>query len=164
MVDQIQSSIQIRPNPLLPCPWPQLGTPQQIPAQNPTSRHAASHGTYFLFCPLPSLPKLQSCCSCAVSAEQQLRNLGMGRVKGGAPANNSRQRTPPVPQNPTPWHAKHAQIQRAILRAKQPTTSTRQRNRGRGGMAVAHAPTSLALHCAALHSHRASSALSASVV
>ena len=50
--------------------------------------------------PLPSLPKLQSCCSCAVSAEQQLRNVGKGRGRGGGgAAAGAGERRPPDPRN-----------------------------------------------------------------
>ena len=47
------------------------------------------------------IPKLQSCCSYAVSAEQQLRNLGMIRVKrAGEPTPASgKNQPPPTPQN-----------------------------------------------------------------
>ena len=52
--------------------------------------------------PLP-FPKLPSCCSYAVSAEQQLRNLGKGRGRGGGGAAGE----PPKSQNPRPPHQTH---------------------------------------------------------
>ena len=76
------------------------------------------------------IPKLQSCCSYAVSAEQQLRNLGMGRVKGGRAAGAGEQRKAKNPARPTESHPlAHdacSTTQRVSLHAQQLTACRRQ--------------------------------------